>query len=663
MTVTDYATGDVIEGATVCNTSNEGCSTSNAEGIAEFEYALGTDILVTVDAEIYFGAQLNAQLTPNEDESPNTLAVALVQRAAAELVVSTAPEPVDITNAEVGHIIVWSATPSGTFLPGSSFSIEPTSGKGPFYFAEGNIVTNVTNGAAYNAEVTATTANGVAQFVELEPGEYTMNIAHEGRTCISTYGLENGDNSLKLNIAADRLTYVLFTCDGPEPYQVDINLTDFATSVALEGATVCSVEFSACADTDAEGNVSVPYARNVDNTFTFAKENYFSASTSYTATNILNNDFVDGIDSIATTMIETAQVEVIVPQAPGAPSVEEGTAGLVAQVWDRSGNSVAGLSVSLDPQSGVGPLYFAEGNLLANAGAGEAFDADATATTSNGFLTYVNVEPGIYTVSFAHDSLTCVPGAGLAADTENSITLVASPDALTYFSVYCFDLTTLQPSNVTLVDGSTGNPIEGATVCPMSDVADAECYTTDANGNAAVMYEPGVDHVATASADGYMTARSSYNIVPAEDGTIASLTQQLLGTTVIETVVTQADGVEAVDPTKGHLAIFVGNGRGSPVAGVSFAVTPMSGVGPQYFAEGNLLVNTASGMAYDNEATATTSNGFANVINADPGSYTLTATHESATCIAFQGIQNEDGTVGFDIAAGELSYVLLTCTE
>ena len=112
-TVTDYATGDAIEGASVCNTANEGCSTSNAEGIAEFEYAVGTDILVTVDAEIYFGAQLNAQLTANEDGTPNTLAVALVQRAAAELVVATAPEPVDITNAEVGHIIAWSTSGSG----------------------------------------------------------------------------------------------------------------------------------------------------------------------------------------------------------------------------------------------------------------------------------------------------------------------------------------------------------------------------------------------------------------------------------------------------------------------------------------------------------------------------------------------------------------------
>ena len=236
-------------------------------------------------------------------------------------------------------------------------------------------------------------------------------------------------------------------------------------------------------------------------------------------------------------------------------------------------------------------------------------------------------------------------------------------DSFTYFSVYCFDLTALQPSNISIGDGSTGNPIEGATVCPMSDVADAECYTTDANGNATVMYEPNADHVATASAEGYMTARSSYNITPAEDGTIAGLTQQLLGASVVETVVTQADGVDAVDATKGHLAIFVGNGNGSPVAGVTFTLNPMSGVGPQYFAEGNLLVNSATGMAYDSEATATTSNGFANVINADPGAYTLTATHESATCTANQGIQNEDGTVGFDIAAGELTYVLLTCTE
>ena len=36
MTVTDYATGDVIEGASVCNTANEGCSTSNAVSRRKF---------------------------------------------------------------------------------------------------------------------------------------------------------------------------------------------------------------------------------------------------------------------------------------------------------------------------------------------------------------------------------------------------------------------------------------------------------------------------------------------------------------------------------------------------------------------------------------------------------------------------------------------------
>ena len=318
----------------------------------------------------------------NEDGTPNTLAVALVQRAAAELVVATAPEPVDITNAEVGHIIAWSTSGSGIFLPGSSFTIEPASGKGPFYFADGNIVTNVTNGAAYDPEATATTRNGVAQFVELAPGEYTMNITNEGRTCTSSYGLANGDNSLKLNIAADRLTYVLFSCDGPEPYQTGVNLTDYATGAAIEAATVCNFEMGICADTDAEGNTTVPYVRNADNTFTFAKENYFPARIGFTATDILNNDFVDGIDQITTTLIESVQVEVISPQAPGAPEVETGKAGIVAFVYDRSGGTVAGTSVSLDPASGLGPFYFAEGNLLMNAGAGEAFDAEATATTA-----------------------------------------------------------------------------------------------------------------------------------------------------------------------------------------------------------------------------------------------------------------------------------------
>ena len=68
-------------------------------------------------------------------------------------------------------------------------------------------------------------------------------------------------------------------------------------------------------------------------------------------------------------------------------------------------------------------------------------------------------------------------------------------------------------------------------------------------------------------------------------------------------------------------------------------------------------------MAYDNDATATTSNGFANLINADPGAYILTASHPTATCEATQGIQNDDGTIGFDVAPDQLTFVTLVCAE
>ena len=302
--------------------------------------------------------------------------------------------------------------------------------------------------------------------------------------------------------------------------------------------------------------------------------------------------------------------------------------------------------------------------MLANAGSGEAFDADATATTANGFLTYVNVTPGTYTLSFSHDTKTCVPGAGLEAEADDAITLIAAADALTYFSFYCFDLTGMQPAVITVVDGTNASPVEGATVCTMADVDGAECYTTDANGVANVMYEAGVDHVSTIAADGYFTGRVSYNVTPSADGTIATNGQQILPAANVETIVTPADGVDAVDETKGHVAIWAGNSAGGFVSGVTFTVDPVSGVGPQYFAEGNLLVNSAMGMAYDSEATATTSNGFANVINADPGTYTLTATHETATCVtSFNGIPNEDGSIGFDVAAAQLTYVSVICTE
>ena len=205
MTVTDYASGAIVSDASVCNTATDVCATTNADGIADFEYIVGESALVTVDAAQYFGAQINIQLSPNEDETPNDLNIAIVGRAAAELVVATAPEEVELGNDQVGHIIAWSSTPSGTNLPGAAFAIDPASGKGPFYFADGNIIANVSSGAAYAPDASSTSGNGFVQFLEVEPGEYSMTITHEERTCTASYGLPNSDNQATFTVSADLL--------------------------------------------------------------------------------------------------------------------------------------------------------------------------------------------------------------------------------------------------------------------------------------------------------------------------------------------------------------------------------------------------------------------------------------------------------------------------
>lgn len=197
----------------------------------------------------------------------------------------------------------------------------------------------------------------------------------------------------------------------------------------------------------------------------------------------------------------------------------------------------------------------------------------------------------------------------------------------------------------------------------MSGVADAECYTTDANGVAEMNYEPNADHVATVSAEGYVTARQSYNVAAPQDGTIPTLVTQLFPPSGISNLVTQAEGVDAVDETKGHALMWANDLDGGFVSGISFMVTPTSGVGPVYIAEGDFIQNSLAGVAYDETATATSSNGTANLINVDAGLYTTTVTHDSADCFAFSGIQNDDGTVGFDITAGEITYVSVICTE
>ena len=83
---------------------------------------------------------------------------------------------------------------------------------------------------------------------------------------------------------------------------------------------------------------------------------------------------------------------------------------------------------------------------------------------------------------------------------------------------------------------------------------------------------------------------------------------------------------EAIDETRGHLALAAVDGDGALLSGVSFTMTPSSGV---------IGYLTPDGI--DPMLTATSEVGFAGWLNVDVGEVEITASHDTLTCVPGPG--------------------------
>jgi len=168
----------------------------------------------------------------------------------------------------------------------------------------------------------------------------------------------------------------------------------------------------------------------------------------------------------------------------------------------------------------------------------------------------------------------------------------------------------------------------------------------------------------TLSADGYWTARVSGRSTAPEEGVVPNNTVQMAAITVVDILASQVPGGAAeISEEHGHIVFGAGGGDdGSAwVSGVTFTMTPASGVGPLYFAAGDLIENAGTGGVYDADATATTDTGLANVYNVEPGVYTITASHDTMECWVFYGLPAEGMDFTVEVAAGQLSYGVVVC--
>ena len=206
-------------------------------------------------------------------------------------------------------------------------------------------------------------------------------------------------------------------------------------------------------------------------------------------------------------------------------------------------------------------------------------------------------------------------------------------------------------------NAQTDEVITNAEIC----VDGRECVTADEEGVVVLDFAVGSRVGISAKAAGYTTARG-IGIVPETDLTEYSLPLILEG--VVSLLGTKA-GVDNLDAEKGHiafLAVYPGDEVEGEKDGVSMTIEPAGdGVGPKYVKEGD-VIELLAGDLYDDTLTATTSSGAANYFNVTPGTYTLSLTGAEG-CESFFGIQNDDGTIEFDIKANEMTYLLIACEQ
>ena len=210
--------------------------------------------------------------------------------------------------------------------------------------------------------------------------------------------------------------------------------------------------------------------------------------------------------------------------------------------------------------------------------------------------------------------------------------------------------------NVTYMaqNAQTGEVILNAEVC----IDGRECATADDEGKVIVEFTEGDTFSGSVKASNFMTARGSATLNTSEDFTFTiPLIQE-----AIVTVLADKAGVESVDPAKGHI-VFLATNEGMDTgarSNVSVSLEPSGDeIGPKYIKEGDVTELIADN-PYDDNLESTSSSGLVNFYNVEPGEYTLTLTGAD-DCSTFLGSGQEDGSVGFDVKAGELSYVTVRC--
>ena len=217
----------------------------------------------------------------------------------------------------------------------------------------------------------------------------------------------------------------------------------------------------------------------------------------------------------------------------------------------------------------------------------------------------------------------------------------------------------VEPTTVTISDWTTGDALEGVSIC--INVEGYDCVATDADGVASFDGDLaiGTEVQMTGDLEGYFPFLVEFTVT---DQTAGSSSTYVMAPNEIVGVVAQSVGEEPLDD-KGHLTVVAwgpadDEGVRYGVVGATVTVTGEYSSGPKYY---NLIEDLGDGV-FGPDEDGTTGAGMAGYFNVAPGTVSFVVTAEGHDCTTpFNGFVADDGQITASINEARLTYASVLC--
>ena len=282
--------------------------------------------------------------------------------------------------------------------------------------------------------ITATSSTGNGFVPNIAPGDYTLTLTDDARTCEPTFawaGPEGSDaGTFRTQLIEGYATFTFFDCKTDETVDMTGTLFDLAAGSeeppgVVAGAEVCvkwglqedgTYGESMCENTNEEGLVT---HADVPGDTQFLIEGTAEGFMKVVAT------FETLVEDLGWFGISAAPDFINIAALTAGIEVEKGKGHIIVTVLNADGDNLDGFTVEL-----------VDSEIPVNYVSGLIFDEEATATTADGIGTFFNLEPGNYFVDVAKEGVLCT-SSSWSWNTANGYAAPAQADAITQIAVVC----------------------------------------------------------------------------------------------------------------------------------------------------------------------------------------------------------------------------------